>query len=530
MNMMWSRLTADNPDVMKDRAVRVYFERVSQILWNERYAASANFVGQNQQNWQALGVFGNMGMWIDEIDTQNGGHPGLRYRSMPPGEIYILQDHQGRVDGCIRYFKRTPRQAYQCWGEQIGPVLRAGLELNSQQLYNFIHVVHPRTDWSPWELLTPRGCRYCSCYIAIEDRQILEEGGYRRLPLAVGRYMQAPDEDYGRGPAQMVLPALKTMNAQKRAFLKQGHLASDPAYLVGDDGLIDFKMHAGAINYGGVGPGGEELVKILKTGDIQVTKEMMDEERNYVSDAFLTTLFGRLLDAAKRAEQLPSARQVIEDAVDRGIFLAPTVGRQCNEYLGPVIDRELDILAHIPGKLPPMPPLLREAKGEYKIVYTSPLARAMRSQEVAGYMQTVEFARDVVNITGDPGLMDAFDFDVALPEIAEIRNVPERWMAGPDKIAAARKQRAQAQERETEVKELPGKAAIIKAQAITLKAQTGGNIGGTLSGTPEGGMPQIPPQNPPGIPGQPSPGPGIPGQPGRPGGGTPMLPAPGGAR
>jgi hypothetical protein len=42
---------------------------------------------------------------------------------------------------------------------------------------------------------------------------------------------------------------------------------------------------------------------------------------------------------------------------------------------------------------------------------------------------------------------------------------------------------------------MPGRAAIMKAQAINTKAQTGGNIGGTLSGTPQGGMPMMPGQD-----------------------------------
>ena len=63
---------------------------------------------------------------------------------------------------------------------------------------------------------------------------------------------------------------------------------------------------------------------------------------------------------------------------------------------------------------------------------------------------------------------------------------------------------------------MPAQAAIMKAQAISDKAQAGQNIGGTLSGMPQGGMPQIP-GNPPGIPGTPGVGgqPGLPGRPGR---------------
>jgi hypothetical protein len=129
-------------------------------------------------------------------------------------------------------------------------------------------------------------------------------------------------------------------------------------------------------------------------------------------------------------------------------------------------------------------------------------------------MRIAQFAQETVQMGGSPDVMDRFDFDTSLVEMAQDQFVPPNWMASDEKVAAKRKARQQAQERETQTKELPGRAAIMKAQAITAKAQTGGNIGGTLSGTPDGGMPQIQPQVPQGTPGLPGVG-GGPGQSGR---------------
>jgi hypothetical protein len=41
--------------------------------------------------------------------------------------------------------------------------------------------------------------------------------------------------------------------------------------------------------------------------------------------------------------------------------------------------------------------------------------------------------------------MDVFDFDVALPDLADINAVPFRWIADPAVVAAKRKQRQNAQ-------------------------------------------------------------------------------------
>ena len=49
-----------------------------------------------------------------------------------------------------------------------------------------------------------------------------------------------------------------------------------------------------------------------------------------------------------------TATEVIERTREKGILLAPTVGRQQSEYLGPLVDREIDVLVE-QGLLPPMP-------------------------------------------------------------------------------------------------------------------------------------------------------------------------------
>ena len=42
-----------------------------------------------------------------------------------------------------------------------------------------------------------------------------------------------------------------------------------------------------------------------------------------------------------------TATEVIERTNEKGILLAPTIGRQQSEYLGPMIERELDRIAHV---------------------------------------------------------------------------------------------------------------------------------------------------------------------------------------
>jgi head-to-tail connecting protein len=465
-NMQWHGLASDFDYVMKDRKSKLWFESTTRTLFKLRYAATANFAGQNYNNWQSLGAFGNATMFIDAFDGRwNGGQRGFRYRAVPLGETYYGENHQGKVDRMIRWFRLTAYQAVQKWGLEALPAnLLAPLKAESQWPYQFLHVVRPRHDHDP-ERLDAKGLPFASYYVSVEGQCLMQpEGGYRVFPFAVSRYDQTPNECYGRGPAQIVLPALKTLNAEKRIFLKQGHRAADPVLLTADDGLIDFSLRPGALNKGGVTPDGKQLVHALVSGDIQISEKMMGEERGLIEDTFLVSLFKVLTDHPNM-----TATQVIELVNEKGMLVAPTLGRQHTEYVGQMVERELD-LASAMGVLDPMPPRLREARGQYKVTDTSPLAMAARANEAAGLFRYVDSVRETIAITGDPAPVDWINWDVAGPEIGvDIMGIPERWRLEDQQIANVRKARAQAQQQKQQIEAMPGQAAMMNARAKIAK-------------------------------------------------------------
>ena len=468
-NMAWHQLAADNEDVMKDRASRLWFEQATRILFKLRYAPIANFSSQNFQNYQSLGAFGTGGIFVDQAYSPTGEPVrALRYKNIPLGELFLKENHQGMVDGFIRWFRLTPRQTIQKWGKDNVPEqILAAADKNSETKLDFLHHVCSRADYDP-EYLDERGKPFASYYVSIAGQYLLQEGGYNTFPLAASRYIQTPGEVYGRSPAMSVLPAIKTLNAEKTTFLKQGHRAADPVILTADDGLVDaVNLRPGAINKGGVNPDGKLLVNVLPAGNIQITKEMMDEERALINDAFLVTLFQIMTESPQM-----TATEVIERTNEKGILLAPTVGRQQSEYLGPMIDRELDLASRL-GLLPPMPQVLREAQGEYSVVYTSPLSRAQRAQEVGGFMRTLDTTLSVVNATQDPSILDRFDFDTAISDIAQIQAVPESWLADDRTVAEKRQRRAEAQQQQMEIQAAPAAASMMKAQAMVAKGNPG---------------------------------------------------------
>jgi hypothetical protein len=134
-----------------------------------------------------------------------------------------------------------------------------------------------------------------------------------------------------------------------------------------------------------------------------------------------------------------------------------------------MIERELDVLSS-QRMLPPMPNRLREAGGSYKTVYTSPLSKAMKSQETAGFMRMMQSLQEVVKITGDISWLDRFDQDTIVPAMAEQMSVPASWMADDKKVAAKRQGRAQAQQRQEQIQAAPAAAAMLKAHVAAASA------------------------------------------------------------
>ena len=459
-NNTWHRLTTNNPELSKLREVKLYFDELNRTLFHYRYAPKANFASQNNQIFRGLGTYGSGAMYIDPLQ----GERGLRYKSIHLSEIFFRENHQGIVDACFRYFSKTARQAVQQWGQNLPQLILDQATKNPDREFFFLHVVEPRADRDPLRV-DSKGLPYASFYFSEEGKRELTEGGYRSFPYAISRYTQVTGEVYGRSPGMSVLPAVKTLNEEKKTILKQGHRALDPVLLAHDDGVLDaFSLLPGSVNFGGVNRDGRPLVHALPVGNIAIGKDLMDDERALINDAFLITLFQILVETPQQ-----TATEVLERVREKNILLTPTVGRQNSEYLGPTIVRELDVLDD-QRVLPPIPPVLIEAQGEYSIQYDSPLARAQRAEEAAGLMRAVENTLSIVNVTQDPTPLDHYDWDVIVPEINAINGVPTKWLRSLDQIQAMRQQRAQANQVEQAARVAPGAAALIKAGAAANKA------------------------------------------------------------
>jgi hypothetical protein len=211
-----------------------------------------------------------------------------------------------------------------------------------------------------------------------------------------------------------------------------------------DDGILGggamkVNMRPGGLNVGGVNRNGQAMMQPFQTGarvDIADTK--MEQRRSAIDDAFLVTLFQILVETPRM-----TATEALIRAQEKGMLLTPTMGRQQSEALGPLIEREIDLLM-FHRVLPPMPPELVEAGGEYQIVYDSPMSRMQRAEELVGVQRTMELLAPFAQI--DPTVLDIFDRDELARLTAEVSGVPTTVLRGADQVTAIRQQRQQQEE------------------------------------------------------------------------------------
>lgn len=438
----WHNLRTTDERLNRDHDVQAWFYQVNNILYNARYEPKANFAGQNAERWISVGAFGTGTLFTDFVPGS-----GLRYRCVNLRDTYFLENHQGLVDTVFRLLKMTARQAVQKWGTEKMPerVMKALDTPNrANEKFEFLHVVAPREDYDP-QRADAKGKPFVSMYIALPDKiMVAPEGGFNSFPYSISRYVTAPDEVYGRSPAMVALPDIKMLNEMAKTDIRAAHKLVDPPILLHDDGVLGggamtINMRPGGLNVGGVNRDGRQLIQPFSTGArVDINEAKMEQRRNAIDDAFLITLFQILVETPRM-----TATEALIRAQEKGMLLTPTMGRQQSEAIGPLIEREIDLLM-FHGMLPPIPDALVEAGGEYEIVYDSPMSRMQRAEELVGVQRTMELLAPFANM--DPTILDVFNKDELARITAEVSGVPMPIIRSPREIQAIREQRAQAEQ------------------------------------------------------------------------------------
>jgi hypothetical protein len=463
---LWHAMLPEFDDLATSNESKQYLERINKALYSMRYRPKANFAAQKHQGYLGLGAFGNSCLFIDE----DIGF-GARYKQIHMSQVCWAENHNGVIDTLYRKFPWPAISAYRKWGEKLPKKIKLAAQETPWQTFDFIHCVRPNEDSKIRNPFTGRMTPFAQYYLAIDDKAMLEAGWMSSWPYAIGRHMISPNEFYGRSPAMACWPAIMTINEEKKTVLRAGQKEVDPPLLLQEDGVLEaFNLRPGALNYGAVNQDGVALVQPLKSNaNVPLGLELMQLEKQHIEDSFLVTVFKVLAENPQM-----TATQVLEITQQKAVLLAPIMGRQHSEDLGPLIERELDIMSRMSQYRwvqEEIPDELMQNGAAYKIEYRSPLSRAMRAQEGVAILRTLETLPTAISI--DQQSAYVIDVQASVRELAEINGVPAKLIRDEKAVAQIVNASKQAEAQTAAIAAAPemSQAALNAAKAEQLRQQ-----------------------------------------------------------
>ena len=433
-NRQWHKLRAKSEAIRNDIDISAWFEKTTKEIFSLRYSPLSNFASQVDVLYIMDGLVGNACLYVD-ADAVNG----MRYRNIHPREIYVKPNHQGIVDHIHRKFTLKGYQAVQHFGDDTPQKITEESQKDNE--FNFIHVVKINPNYVLGSV-KPEEYKFISHYTCVECPQIIREGGYRTMPYIYNRHMVAPDEDYGRSPAMRLMPTIKILNEKQRTNIRAAQLSVFPPVLLGDvSNTQPFNFRSGALNYGYLLNDGRAMAQPLNLGTRpDIGLEFIEKDQKEIQEAFFVNLYNILVETPNM-----TATEVMERSQEKAQLLAPVMGRKQSEFLGKLIEREIDVMSFNFGLLDDMPEELAGDNIEFE--YETEITRFMQADEGVGIVRSLETAMQVAQ--ADPSVLDVFDLPETIRELTRINGVPAKILRSAEEVKAmkeAQQQNAEAQQ------------------------------------------------------------------------------------
>ena len=454
----WFRFGTPDPDMMDRSEVKVYMAEVEGICRSILH--KSNFYNTAYTVYTELGSFGTAPLY-----RQKSFDSVIRFRPFTAGEYVIAENHYGQVDTCGRNFTMTVAQIIGKFvikdngGYDWTGVSKATKKLwddkNYDELVPIIHLVEPRhmsdRDTSkPDQLNMP----FKSLYFEEggEGDDVLEEGGYEKLPIYVPRWDVLSGEVYGRSPGMDCLGDIKQLqHQQKRKAQAIDKMVNPPMTAPTSLRGKPSSVLPGHTTYVDPTQGGQGFVPAYHVQP-RLNEMMMDIEsvQERIQRGFYADLFAMMINSDRREM---TATEVAERHEEKLVLLGPVLQRLNIELLDPLLD-DVFSFAQEAGLLPDPPEVLADV--DLRIEYISLLAQAQQAVGASAIERTMSFAGNMVAVF--PDIVDNIDADKALRDYGEIVGIAPDMMHDSDTVAKSREARAQQQQQQQQM-EMAGQAA-----------------------------------------------------------------------
>ena len=277
---------------------------------------------------------------------------GISFRTYPIDRVDIAEDYRGVVDTVYRKFEMTLRQIDQEFPGKLPHDKLQQMETEPDAKAWVLHVVAPRKDRDP-DKIDNLNMPFESLYILCEGPVLLEESGYPEMPYAVARLEVLAGELYGRGPATIALPEVKSLNEMAKLQLDGSNMRLRPPLDVPLNAYVNpIQLIPGYKNLN-QDDGGRKITPLNVAGDLQYTAKDIELQQNKVKEIFYNDQLYLRTNAEMTATEVQKRSEIQMQ------LMGPWQGRLELELFEPMINRILGILIR-QGEVPPPPQELLE--------------------------------------------------------------------------------------------------------------------------------------------------------------------------
>lgn len=322
-------------DIPEDEKKRVneLLEASTKIFF--KYVSHSDFYNQINTSHQDMAI--STGCLLIE-EGNDVDEPLLKFTAIPLAELYIEPTSMSRVH---TFFRKHAVAAQEIKLRFPGAKLSQKLEnrianspnseidvIDGSQVFNFKTKQYHQV-------------------VMIDDEVIFHQDYGNSPPGVVYRFGKVAGETYGRGPADMAMSDIRTINKVKEFLLKNAAFALAPPMLGSSDGV--FNPHTARIQPGALlavsDTGSPPLTKFDIGGDMRLGQFVMEDLKNNIRKMFFADPLGDITDPVRSATENIIRKQ--EMLQKRGANFS----RLHSEFVFPVVSRITDILVKN-GKLP----------------------------------------------------------------------------------------------------------------------------------------------------------------------------------
>lgn len=202
------------------------------------------------------------------------------------------------------------------------------------------------------------------------ENNIVSRGEFETNPYLIFRWALLSGEQYGIGPILRALPDIKTANKVVELVLKNATIAVSGIWQADDDGVINLgniNLTPGAIIPKAVGSSG--LTPLATGANFDVSQIILRDLRDRIRHTLLADRLGLL------SEKEMTATEILARNADMLRILGATYGRLLHEFIRPLCDRGLQILARrgVIDKI--------SLHGDAELKYIAPIAQMVANND-----------------------------------------------------------------------------------------------------------------------------------------------------